>query len=162
MVFVVNDNLKERLSGVTSSSSTQGDELIIINMENQRKKHAKENELIQYFLINKEIQMGKGKVAAQVAHAATMYTYTVLNNRKSQYGEEHPDLAGFLEWYSGIQKKIILKAPQEMLERLEAKGYITVRDCGYTQIPENTLTVVTLGVVSRDSVSNITTGLSLL
>ncbi|MGM0864953.1 MAG: peptidyl-tRNA hydrolase [Bacillota bacterium] len=30
-------------------------------------------DLVQYFIVNKELNMTKGKTAAQVAHAATQY-----------------------------------------------------------------------------------------
>jgi peptidyl-tRNA hydrolase len=108
------------------------------------------DELVQYFLVNKDLDMRKGKIAAQVAHAATVYT--VLYHDK--------DL--FKRWYNDIQKKIILKADQKLLETLEADGYIAIRDKGYTQIPEDSLTVVTLGVATRGEVFSIVDGLSLL
>ena len=120
-----------------------------------------ENELVQYFLVNKDISMGKGKVAAQVAHAATIYTYNILKNCNSSinYKRARED---FEQWYHSIQKKIILKAPLQLLEELEAKGYFSIRDKGYTQIPANSLTVVTLGVTTREAVNEIVNDLTLL
>lgn len=105
-----------------------------------------DNELVQYFFVNKDLDMKKGKIAGQVAHAATIYTYRTLSAVVDSASKQR-----FQQWYTSVQKKIILKAPQSILERLEALGYVAIRDKGYTQIPENSLTVVTLGVLPRDT-----------
>ena len=124
------------------------------------------NELVQYFLVNKDIKMGKGKIAAQVAHAATIYAVGVLIGFPGRIPDDDDvyaeRLLDFYDWYYSIQKKIILKAPQSLLEYLESRGYLAIRDKGYTQVPENALTVVTLGVTTREAVSEIVEDLPLL
>ena len=120
-----------------------------------------DNELVMYLLVNQDIGMGKGKVAAQCCHAATIYTYRTLTNTHTNIICQQ-QTEDFHKWYSYIQKKIVLKASQELLEKLEVNGYISIRDKGYTQIPENSLTVVTLGITTRESVSEIVKDLKLL
>lgn len=115
------------------------------------------DQLIQYFLVNADLKMGKGKTAAQVAHAATIYTYRVL---KSPFWNKERKL--FEEWYNSIQRKIILKAPETLLLDLEFTGHIAIRDKGFTQIVPDSLTVVTLGVQRRKDVDFITKNLKLL
>lgn len=122
-----------------------------------------ENELVQYFLVNKDLGMKKGKIAAQVAHAATIYTRRMLENCNTSR-TFLAERERFEQWYYSVQKKIIVKAPQEMMERYEKSsiGYISIRDKGYTQIPENSLTVITLGVQHRGCVNEEVRNLPLL
>jgi len=78
--------------------------------------------------------MSPGKVAAQVAHAATMMAI------------ECYDLDRFEDWFNNYeQKKIILRGKQKDLERiLYNLGGSTVKviDNGHTEIPAGSLTVV--------------------
>jgi peptidyl-tRNA hydrolase len=121
--------------------------------------HGNPEEAVQYYLVNQDLKMGKGKVAAQVAHAATINCFRIMEFR-NRYHRKNYKL--FLEWYHSIMKKIILKAPQELMEKYEALGYIAIRDKGYTQIAPDSLTVVCLGVMRRKDVPQEIQNLSLL
>lgn len=110
------------------------------------------SELVQYILVNQDLTMSTGKIAAQVGHSCTVLTQRILT---SDYREN------FYEWYKQ-QKKIVLKAPQTLLEELEKRGYIAIRDKGYTEIEPNSLTVVTLGITTRDEAAPIVGQLPLL
>jgi PTH2 family peptidyl-tRNA hydrolase len=94
--------------------------------------------LAMYILVNKDIKIGKGKLAGQVGHAVAVYFY------RRKYTQE------FIDNYMIIQKKIILECSQETLKILESLGYITIRDKGLTQLEPNTLTCVNLGIFDRD------------
>ena len=91
-------------------------------------------DLRMYILINKDIELSKGKVAGQVGHAVASFFYNINNK---------PLLTDYMEHE---QKKIILSCPQSKLEELEQLGYITIRDKGYTEIEPNTLTCVNFGI----------------
>jgi len=95
------------------------------------------NELVQYYIVNKDLEMSKGKVAGQVAHCATMITL-----------KEH-ETDKFKEWYSNSQKKIILQAHEKDLLKLIDKGFYYIRDNGLTEIKEGSLTCVALGIMTR-------------
>lgn len=87
-----------------------------------------------YFVVNQDLNMGKGKTAAQVAHAATMLTVTALSNPAA-----HP---GFKPWYQHGQPKIVLKATQTDFDRLAKTADVRVVDAGRTQVDPHTTTVL--------------------
>ena len=118
-------------------------------MGQYEKEHDME-ELVQYYIVNKDLEMSKGKVSAQVAHVATIIAVDSCN-----YGD-------FKEWYNKDQKKIILQAHQKDLEKLIDKGFYYIRDNGLTEIPEDSLTVVGLGIMTRIEARQYTKRLQLL
>ena len=92
--------------------------------------------------VRKDLDMGKGKIAAQVAHASVSCALTA----------QRTDRKLFSEWINGGQKKIVIKVDsEEQLRRLitEAKltGVITetVNDAGFTQVNPGTLTCAGFG-----------------
>lgn len=95
-----------------------------------------DKDLRMYILVNSDIVINKGKLSGQVGHAVAVYFYYEMVNNMNLINE-----------YMGkYQKKIILLCPQEKLEDLENKGYITIRDKGWTDLEPNTLTCVNLGI----------------
>ena len=115
------------------------------------------NELIMYIVVNKDLNMSKGKIAAQASHTCTEYLIKTLT------GDNQEEKNRLFEWYNDCQKKIVLGAHQNVLEKLEKEGkYFPVRDCGFTEIPENSLTAICLGVKQKDEISNVTKRLQLL
>jgi PTH2 family peptidyl-tRNA hydrolase len=97
-----------------------------------------EKDLRMYILVNANMAIGAGKLAAQVGHAVQLYVHEVYN------GGVYSQL--YNEYMEGSIKKIILFAPLNYLELLEAKGYITIRDAGFTELEPNTLTCVNFGI----------------
>lgn len=101
-----------------------------------------DNEIVEYFVVNSELNMSVGKVAVQVAHAATIITVEKSNKKW--------DL--FWQWYESDQKKIILRGKQKDLERLIDAGFYYIRDNGLTEIPSGSLTCVGLPpMLKRDA-----------
>lgn len=96
------------------------------------------NELVEYFVVNSELNMSPGKVAAQVAHVATI----IANRNQMNY-----DYWKWIEDYN--QKKIILRGKQKDLEKLMDLDFYYVRDIGLTEILEGSLTVVGLPPMKR-------------
>ncbi len=91
-------------------------------------------------VVRTDLGMGKGKTAAQVAHAAVS---AVLRNWGS------PPLA---EWLSSGQPKIILRVPSEpaLIEVREAAAGLgisvtEIHDGGLTQLAPGTLTCCAVG-----------------
>ena len=89
-----------------------------------------------YFIINQELNMSAGKIATQVSHCTTRF---VLENHHTQE---------FKDWYNNgkAQTKIVLKGCQRLLEELEIKGHISIRDNGLTEIDKGSLTCICLGL----------------
>ncbi|CAN8026955.1 unnamed protein product [Ixodes persulcatus] len=113
------------------------------------------------FVVNMELEMGMGKIAAQVGHAAVgLYRFLL---------QDEPKYANMLLlWEDYGETKIALRA--DTTERLlelekEAKALnlptYLVQDAGRTQVPAGSNTV--LGIMGRlDVVDKVTGGLRLL
>ena len=109
-------------------------------------------------VINNDLKMGKGKIAAQAGHASVSATL-----RAGEYRPSSLDL-----WLKSGQKKICLKSSYDELIELESKaeaaGIQTVRitDAGKTQIPSGSLTVIAFGPDNEDKLQSLTGHLKLL
>ena len=111
------------------------------------------------FVINHALKMGKGKIAAQVGHAAVKATL--------QSGELRPELLD--AWLSTGQKKVCVKANDvRQLEQIEqqAKDHqiltSKIHDAGHTQIPAGSYTVLALGPDEEEKLDALTGELKLL
>lgn len=105
-----------------------------------------------YIVVNSDLNMGKGKIAAQVGHGVAAVV------RFMERTASGVDYQTYKKWTDGSEAKIVLKAPEEVLLRL-AKKYtrsvstfcIPILDAGRTQIPKGSLTVVAfLPVVEKN------------
>lgn len=110
-------------------------------------------------VVNHGLKMGKGKIAAQVGHAAVSATLKVSAT----------DPARFQAWLDTGQGKVVVKAEDAVeLERLaeKAKGAMIpvceVRDAGRTQIPSGSLTVIAIGPANEELLEPVTGYLKLL
>lgn len=95
-----------------------------------------------YFVVNETLRMGKGKIAAQVAHGAI------------EVFRRHPPTPAFHQWDSGLYAKIVLRAPQETLISLAQKySHISrpIHDAGRTQVEPGSFTVLAFNVMAKDS-----------
>lgn len=115
------------------------------------------DELIQYYIVNSELDMSPGKIAAQVAHVAVMVAMT-------ENGDDFVCKHNlFDEWYQDYnQKKIVLKGKQKDIERLVADGFYYIRDLGFTEIPEGSLTCASSGTMWKSRTSKYVKRLQLL
>ena len=109
-------------------------------------------------VINHDLKMGKGKIAAQSGHASVSATLKM--------GASKPNLLD--AWLKSGQKKVCLKTTQEELLKLEKDavklGIQTVRvnDAGKTQIPSGSLTVIAFGPAQDGELDQLTGHLKLL
>lgn len=108
------------------------------------------------FVVRKDLEMGKGKIAVQVAHAAVILA---LNSDKNRLDK----------WLSNGQKKVALWAKDEAeIKDLERKArdlrvpFYEVRDAGLTQLPPDTLTCVGFGPDDEEIIDKITGHLRLI
>ncbi|MFD1597718.1 peptidyl-tRNA hydrolase Pth2 [Halobellus rarus] len=109
----------------------------------------------QAIVARTDLGMGRGKLAAQVAHASlSAYEDTDDRTRK--------------EWKGGGQKKVVLKADGEETlfrladeaERLGLPNAI-IRDAGHTQLDPGTVTCLAVGPARDEDVDRVTGDLSL-
>ncbi|OLS40099.1 aminoacyl-tRNA hydrolase [Bacillus sp. MRMR6] len=115
-------------------------------------------DLVQYFIVNQDLHMSKGKTAAQVAHAATISTINLMSTQSS-FPERHEK---FVEWVKIGMKKVILKGKQAELEKLEKSGFFSVRDSGLTEVKSGSLTVIALPPMGKFEAKEIVGHLTLL
>ncbi|MEM3832119.1 MAG: peptidyl-tRNA hydrolase Pth2 [Thermoprotei archaeon] len=113
----------------------------------------------QVIIVRADLKMGKGKLAAQVAHAAVLAAEICRNTRPLWYRE----------WMSEGQKKIVVKADNlnELLrikEIAEEKGLpnALIQDAGLTQLETGTITTLGIGPAPKDLLDPITGHLKLL
>jgi len=112
----------------------------------------------QVIVVRTDLDMGKGKTAAQVGHACVLGAEHV---RKS-----NPDW--FKEWWSGQEKIVVKVTSLKELEEIKEHAFSLnvpcseVTDAGHTQIEPGTTTCVSLGPAPEDLVDKISGNLKLL
>lgn len=102
-----------------------------------------EKDLALYILVNKDIEISKGKLPSQIGHA-------ILRYLTSQKGKEDKHLNEYLNMDDNQRRIVTLSCPSSRLESLEQEGYPVQRDLGLTELPENALTTVCYGVLDRN------------
>jgi len=104
-------------------------------------------------VVRADLNMSKGKIAVQVAHAAVIAAFEAYNKY----------IDWFREWWNTGQKKVVLKvtSERELLEIYEKAlaanlPAALVSDSGLTELPPGTLTAVAIGPAPDDKVNSIT------
>ena len=110
-------------------------------------------------VVRTDLKLSQGKLAVQVAHAATTCAITAKR--------ENPKY--FKRWFNEGQKKVVVKVrgKEELLELKQvarAKGLIahTISDAGLTEVPSGTMTCLGVGPAPNNLVDAITGNLPLL
>ena len=113
----------------------------------------------QVIVVRKDLGMGTGKLAAQVAHAAVMAVeITKIRN-----------LNWFNSWFKAGQAKVVVKV-QTLGELLEIRKHAEslhltvaeIQDSGLTQIPAGTVTCIGIGPGPSGLIDKVTNHLKLL
>lgn len=116
---------------------------------------------VMYVVINQDLGMTPGKIGAHVGHAVFDFCKKIVDDIYKKETEEYID-----EWTEASAAKeiietmslfkdngdtiITLKAHEKDLLKWEHIGYVAVRDRGLTEVPENSITAVCLGVYDKD------------
>jgi PTH2 family peptidyl-tRNA hydrolase len=110
-------------------------------------------EIKMVIAVRKDIDIGKGKMAAQVAHAAVACALKSMKSNKTM----------FKGWMSQGQKKIVIRVQDEdELNRLkyavDEMGIVNemITDAGLTQIPPGTVTCLGIGPVFSSVIDPLT------
>lgn len=110
----------------------------------------------QVIVIRKDLGMGKGKIAAQVAHA-------------SLEAYKRADREDVDEWERDGTKKVVVKADglmelMKIRDMVKSMGlaYYVVRDAGKSQISPGTVTAIGIGPATEGEIDKITKDLKLL
>ncbi|MDR0373699.1 MAG: peptidyl-tRNA hydrolase Pth2 [Nitrososphaerota archaeon] len=118
-----------------------------------------EFEYKQVIVFRMDLQMGKGKIAAQAGHAAISSAQDAFVHHKKWWDA----------WLFEGQKKVALKVQTEkelceLKEVAEDLGlpHALIVDRGLTQIPEGTITCLGIGPAPAEKINRLTGQLKLL
>lgn len=116
-------------------------------------------EFKQVIIVRRDLNMGTGKIAAQVAHAAVMGAERVKALRRQWFNS----------WFGAGQAKVVVKVKniEELMDvRMRAEKMnlpvVQVQDSGLTQIPSGTITCIGIGPAPSDLIDKVTFELKLL
>lgn len=122
-------------------------------------KQVSDMDFKQVIIVRRDINMGTGKIAAQVAHAAVMGAEKVKTSRREW----------FKAWFAAGQAKVVVKVKnieELMAVRNRAEELylpvVQVQDSGLTQIPSGTITCVGIGPAPSNLIDKVTFDLKLL
>ncbi len=117
------------------------------------------DEIKQVILVRTDLDMGKGKMAAQVAHASV-----------SAYISASRSNADVVDaWLSSGQKKIVLKVEDDKVIKKLYEAFkfrkipcALINDAGLTQLPPGTITTLGIGPWKKSEIDFFTSSLKLL
>jgi len=116
------------------------------------------SEIKQVIVVRTDLEMGKGKIAAQVGHACVLGAENV---RRS-----NPDW--FDEWWKGQEKIVVKVTSLKELDNVKKNAidlnlpWSEVTDAGHTQIEPGTTTCISIGPAPSELIDKITGNLKLL
>lgn len=132
---------------------------------------SKDEEYTMYIVVNNDLKMGKGKIAAQVGHGVSCVVRLLERCSKTPIY--------YREWIRYFEPKIVLKATQDQMRKISETyniGYnlggksikedglwcFQVIDLGRTQIPSGSFTVLAFRPIKRKEAPEILRSLKLL
>ncbi len=116
------------------------------------------DEIKQVIVVRTDLDMGKGKIAAQVGHASVLGAEHV---RKS-----HPEW--FKEWWTGQEKVVVKVSGIKELQEIKRHAidldlpWSEVSDAGHTQLAPGTTTCISIGPAPENLIDKVTGDLKLL
>jgi PTH2 family peptidyl-tRNA hydrolase len=119
-------------------------------------------DLKQVYMVRTDLDMGKGKIAAQCCHAAVKAYRGMIENLEGS--RKVLD-----RWENQGSRKVVLKVSSEeelvdIISKAKAKGLYatTIRDAGLTQIASGSMTVGVIGPATDTIIDEVSGHLKLL
>ncbi len=116
----------------------------------------------QTIVLRRDLKMGRGKAAAQAAHASCEAVFLIIYSKKREWME------WMEKWRLSGQEKVVLRvdSEEELVEvynKAKAAGLPSslIIDAGRTQLPPGTKTAVAVGPAPEHLVDRVTGGLKL-
>jgi len=130
--------------------------------------------LQQTFIINKDLDMSKGKIAVQVAHGEVLYMEDVLSIPQCGKHADSKIVERYFLWREktngpiGMMKKIVKKATEQEIRNIAENmlkheiKYYNVFDKGMTQVPQDSLTCLCIEPIEEEKAKELFGSLKLL
>ncbi len=124
----------------------------------------------QVFIINQDLDMGKGKIAVQIAHGEVYYMQELLNG-SGDAEQDDEMLDRYLAWSTEeneLMKKVVLKATEKEMNDILLElaireiALFSVYDRGLTQIASNSYTCICVEPLLEEQCSELFGHLKLL
>jgi len=115
-------------------------------------EYVKENELIQYYIVNQQLNMSAGKISAQCSHGSMLMALRDQLDPK------------FISWMDSIMRKVVLRGKLKDIKKLQEQisGSILITDRGFTEVAPNSETVLVLPIMTREEAKQYVKKLQLL
>ena len=120
---------------------------------------------VMYIVVNKDLNMSPGKLAAQVGHGVERvcgyykYIWDICNSLENEDTSKnyYEFINNFVEWRNeGQSTKIVLGADTKTFNKLKSKlSSFVITDAGRTEIAPNTETVICFSPMEKDSDKDI-------
>lgn len=98
----------------------------------------------QYIIVNTDLDMSKGKIGSQTAHASLGYAMDVATDLRVLFQNHH-------RWFfEHNQRKVVVGMSEEkmlnVITKLKEDGitYYAVNDVGSTEVPKGSLTAIAI------------------
>lgn len=104
-----------------------------------------------YIIVNNSRKMSKGYVAGQVAHVVSLFLYHGYIKKDWNLTEELPSIEKLNEYFDTRITKIILQAPEEVLETLKENDYLVIDDYN-KQLNKRFLTACFVGLYDDEHI----------
>lgn len=105
---------------------------------------SQEDPIVQYYIVRTDIKMSVGKIAAQVAHAAQMFSFRYNEFLQNPEGHEE-QLEMTKRWIDGSFRKVTLKGDQKTFDAFKTDPNMSVflvKDAGLTEVECGTETII--------------------
>jgi len=156
IIYLINPYLSAVLLVISAILSVLTSMQRIVFVVNSHKKHISLADVKQVIVVRSDIKMGKGKLAAQVAHASIQAFLAMEEDMKAA-------------WLNSGQKKVVLKVESlKSLLNLQTQAIkaglnpALISDAGKTQLEKGTITCMGVGPAESDKLDAIFGRLKLL
>jgi PTH2 family peptidyl-tRNA hydrolase len=134
----------------TSSNTNLEDNKNIYSVPVGQTNLTKIEDTVMYIMINKDLSMGKGKIASQVAHGVHQVVHTIIEiyiseseSMKTNGSSAKEDYDNYALWCVTGAKTVVLNVPyNEMVKYIDNYKCKYIRDAGRTQVEPGSLTCI--------------------
>lgn len=122
---------------------------------------SQEDPIIQYYIVNSDLEMSAGKASAQCSHGSSMFTLAW-----EKFNEDIPQLKEnsetIKEWFMTSFRKVVLKASKKEFDKCKELPHFLVTDAGLTEVDSGSETVLCLLPMKKSLAPKIIRKLRLL